>query len=60
MTGFEASARSAAIRLEALGVGYALVGGFAVSIRREQRFTRDVYQRGRDLVTALGDLLGSR
>ncbi|MEO7555655.1 MAG: nucleotidyl transferase AbiEii/AbiGii toxin family protein [Acidimicrobiales bacterium] len=36
------------MRLDALGVDHALVGGFAVSIRCEPRFTRDI-----DLVVAV-------
>ena len=38
----------------ALGVGCALVGGFAVSVRTEPRFTRDV-----DLVVAVDDDAGA-
>lgn len=50
MTDFESAARTTANRLEALDVDYALVGGFAVSIRCEPRFTRDI-----DLVVAVAD-----
>lgn len=48
MTDFESAARTTTNRLAALGVGHALVGGFAVSIRCEPRFTRDI-----DLVVAV-------
>lgn len=47
MTDFEASVRSTTALLDSLGVGHALVGGLAVSIRCEPRFTRDI-----DLVVA--------
>ncbi|MGH9165947.1 MAG: nucleotidyl transferase AbiEii/AbiGii toxin family protein [Acidimicrobiales bacterium] len=42
MTSFESVVRTTTDRLEALGAGYALVGGFAVSVRCEPRFTRDI------------------
>jgi len=45
---FESAARTATRRLDSLGLDYALVGGFAVSIRCEPRFTRDI-----DLVVAV-------
>lgn len=48
MTNFESSVRTTADRLAALGVDHALVGGLAVSVRCEPRFTRDV-----DLVAAV-------
>lgn len=48
MTDFESTARTTTQRLDALGVDHALVGGFAVSIRCEPRFTRDI-----DLVVAV-------
>lgn len=48
MTDFESAARTTTDRLDALGVDHALVGGFAVSIRCEPRFTRDI-----DLVVAV-------
>lgn len=51
---FESTARTATARLDALGVGHALVGGFAVSIRCEPRFTRDI-----DLVVAAADDAGA-
>ena len=38
----EAALRDIAARLQAMGVQFALVGGLAVSIRGEARFTRDV------------------
>lgn len=44
------SASAAAARLRTLGLRHALVGGLAVSVRTEPRFTRDV-----DLVVAVGD-----
>ncbi len=50
MTNFEASAREAAAQLEAMDLSYALVGGFAVSVWSEPRFTRDI-----DLVVAVAD-----
>lgn len=50
MTDFESAACTTANRLDALGVEYALVGGFAVSVRCEPRFTRDI-----DLVVAVAD-----
>lgn len=42
MTDFESAARTTASCLEALSLEYALVGGFAVSVRCEPRFTRDI------------------
>ncbi len=48
MTDFESAARTTTSRLDALGVDHALVGGFAVSMWCEPRFTRDV-----DLVVAV-------
>lgn len=48
MTDFEAAARTTADHLHGLEVAFALVGGFAVSIRCEPRFTRDI-----DLVVAV-------
>lgn len=42
MTDFEAAARTTADHLRRLDVAFALVGGFAVSIRCEPRFTRDI------------------
>lgn len=42
MTDFESAARTTTDRLDELGVDHALVGGFAVSIRCEPRFTRDI------------------
>lgn len=50
MTDFESVARVFTNRLETLDVDYALVGGFAVSVRSEPRFTRDI-----DLVVAVAD-----
>ena len=38
----EAGLRRAAQDLDTLGVGWALIGGFAISARTEPRFTRDV------------------
>ena len=48
MTDFERAARTTTNHLDALGVAYALVGGFAVSVLCEPRFTRDI-----DLVVAV-------
>lgn len=48
VTAFEQSARATASYLEVLGLPYALVGGFAVSVWCEPRFTRDI-----DLVVAV-------
>jgi predicted nucleotidyltransferase len=48
MIDFESTARTTVDRLRAQGVGFALVGGFAVSVRCEPRFTRDI-----DLVVAV-------
>lgn len=42
MTDLEQTLRRAAARLRELGVPWALLGGWAVSIRTEPRFTRDV------------------
>ncbi|MGH3982057.1 MAG: nucleotidyl transferase AbiEii/AbiGii toxin family protein [Pseudonocardiaceae bacterium] len=42
MNRVEAALRGIASDLNALRVGWALVGGFAVSVRTEPRFTRDV------------------
>ena len=42
MSRFEAVVGRITGVLEGLGVGHALVGGFAVSARAEPRFTRDV------------------
>lgn len=42
MIGFEGAARTTTAHLEALGLGFALVGGFAVSVWCEPRFTRDI------------------
>ena len=50
MTGFESSARRTAQHLTSLGLPYALVGGFAVSVWCEPRFTRDI-----DLVVSVSD-----
>lgn len=50
MTDIAAAAAAVAARLDDLGLGYALVGGFAVSVRTEPRFTRDI-----DLVVAVAD-----
>ena len=38
----ELALRDIALRLRALGVPFALVGGLAVSIHGEARFTRDI------------------
>lgn len=48
MTSLEAALRRACSDLTATGVGFALAGGLAVSVRTEPRFTRDA-----DLVVAL-------
>lgn len=48
MTAFESSARTTARHLDVVGLGHALVGGFAVSVWCEPRFTRDL-----DLVVAV-------
>lgn len=50
MNPVEAALRRAARDLDALGVPWALVGGFAVSARAEPRFTRDV-----DIAVAVAD-----
>ena len=48
MTSLEAALRKISIELTEAGVPFALVGGLAVSVRTEPRFTRDA-----DLVVAL-------
>ncbi|MEX2658602.1 MAG: nucleotidyl transferase AbiEii/AbiGii toxin family protein [Acidimicrobiales bacterium] len=50
MTGFEDAARATVDHLDALGLAHALVGGFAVSVWCEPRFTRDI-----DLVVSVSD-----
>jgi hypothetical protein len=50
MNQLEAALRRAADDLTRLAVGWALVGGFAVSARTEPRFTRDV-----DIAVAVDD-----
>lgn len=50
LMGFEQSALSIASDLDELGLGYALIGGFAVSIRADPRFTQDI-----DLAVAVAD-----
>jgi hypothetical protein len=50
VTRFEEVARRLAGLLDTLDVGYALVGGFAVSARSEPRFTRDL-----DFAVAVAD-----
>lgn len=50
MNQLEAALRRAADDLARLGVGWALIGGFAVSARTEPRFTRDV-----DIAVAVDD-----
>jgi predicted nucleotidyltransferase len=52
LSSFEASARRAAAVLD--GVPFALVGGFAVTVRTEPRFTRDL-----DLAVAVVDDAGA-
>jgi len=42
VTGFESAARTTTAHLDALGLPFALVGGFAVSVWCEPRFTRDI------------------
>lgn len=42
MTGVEVALREAIDHLTGLGIRYALIGGFAVSVYAEPRFTRDV------------------
>lgn len=42
MNRFEATARRVTVDLQALDLRAALVGGFAVSVRAEPRFTRDL------------------
>jgi hypothetical protein len=48
--GFERAAHSIASDLDDLGLSYALIGGFAVSIRTDPRFTQDI-----DLVVNISD-----
>lgn len=48
--GFEQAAHSIASDLDDLGLSYALIGGFAVSIRTDPRFTQDI-----DLVVSITD-----
>jgi hypothetical protein len=48
--GFIQAASTVASDLDLLGLGYALIGGFAVSIRTDPRFTEDI-----DLVVAVAD-----
>jgi Nucleotidyl transferase AbiEii toxin, Type IV TA system len=48
--GFEQAASTVASDLDQLGLRYALIGGFAVSIRTDPRFTQDI-----DLVVAVSD-----
>lgn len=50
MNRLEALLRHAAADLERLGMGWALVGGLAVSVRSEARFTRDI-----DLAVSIAD-----
>lgn len=50
MNPLEAGLRRAAQDLDTLGVGWALIGGFAISARTEPRFTRDV-----DIAVAVDD-----
>lgn len=50
MNRFEATARRVTVDLQALDLRAALVGGFAVSVRAEPRFTRDL-----DLAVAVQD-----
>lgn len=50
MTSFERTARTTTAHLDRLHAAYALVGGFAVSVRCEPRFTRDL-----DLAVAVSD-----
>lgn len=54
VTGFEATAAQVAAVLNASQRGFALVGGFAVSIRTEPRFTQDL-----DLAVAVDDDSGA-
>ena len=49
MTGLADALRLIVTELRANGVGFALVGGLAVSVRTEPRFTRDV-----DVAVAVG------
>ena len=50
MRGLEATLRRIVVDLAAIGADHALVGGLAVSVRTEPRFTRDV-----DLAVAVAD-----
>lgn len=50
VTGFEETARRITADLRSMGGRHALIGGFAVSVRTEPRFTQDV-----DLVVAVDD-----
>jgi len=50
LSGFDATLRRIGADLAAIGAGHALVGGLAVSVRTEPRFTRDV-----DLAVAVAD-----
>lgn len=50
MTALESALRWAAAELAGAGVDFALVGGLAISVRTEPRFTRDA-----DLVVAVAD-----
>ena len=50
MSGFEATLRRIGADLAGIGADHALVGGLAVSVRTEPRFTRDV-----DLAVAVAD-----
>lgn len=54
MSPLEAALRQISIDLTAAGVGFALIGGLAVSVRTEPRFTRD--DRGRDLLVEMNAL----
>jgi predicted nucleotidyltransferase len=50
LNGFEGTLRQVGVDLRTVGVDHALVGGLAVSVRSEPRFTRDV-----DLAIAVSD-----
>ena len=50
MTAFAATLRRIGADLAGIGAGHAVVGGLAVSVRTEPRFTRDV-----DLAVAVAD-----
>jgi hypothetical protein len=50
VTAIAAAAKAVTAHLTRLGVDYALVGGFAISVRTEPRFTQDL-----DLVVAVDD-----